>query len=425
MQLKKQEAGLVRVSGQLPILKYPNMIPTKTVSQELLPDVQFGMAKPPKPPKQPPAKKPSPFAQLPLPIRPLVKLVIYCYTHPKSMINMLNTVYPTAIRGKQKGPISEKHLPMFDPRTQVTFESADKTRLQGHWMPAVPASDRTIILGHGYFADWRSMLALADEFREKRYNVFLFDFRAHGKSDGEKTTFGYNEGKDIAGAVRFVSDQYPTESKNLFYYGHSMGAASMMMAQRSLQKHPQDLALLNQRVKGIVLDSGYSNFKEMIERFVNNIDSLERDSAVLKNLSKVAGVPIKKLFPALLDGIRKVGKDYTDIDVEIDEIRPAQLYTEAKPPQKPILVMHGTADRVINIKHGDITFETLKTHNINTRIEKIEGIDHITRKWAPLGSGQHFNSAYRSPEQANKAIQFFDAIKFGFSGGIKVLLPRK
>jgi fermentation-respiration switch protein FrsA (DUF1100 family) len=36
------------------------------------------------------------------------------------------------------------------------------------------------------------------------FNVLLFDFRAHGRSDGQQITFGYLERRDVQGAVAFL-----------------------------------------------------------------------------------------------------------------------------------------------------------------------------------------------------------------------------
>ena len=101
----------------------------------------------------------------------------------------------------------------FAPIQPLNFKSVDGTPLKGYWMPSETPSDTTLVVGHGFSMDFRSMVQISDILRDNGYNLFLFDFRAHGQSKGKMCSFGFHEGKDIAGAVSYVDEFYPLQSK--------------------------------------------------------------------------------------------------------------------------------------------------------------------------------------------------------------------
>jgi pimeloyl-ACP methyl ester carboxylesterase len=118
----------------------------------------------------------------------------------------------------------------------------DGTRLSGWWIPATqtqrtdvrhPAQAwgrRTVILCHGFGADKAADLRLVRDLVPNGYNVFAFDFRAHGQSAGQLTTFGNLERNDVLGAVRWVKAQHPQQTEKVFGLGESMGAAALLGA---------------------------------------------------------------------------------------------------------------------------------------------------------------------------------------------------
>jgi fermentation-respiration switch protein FrsA (DUF1100 family) len=103
------------------------------------------------------------------------------------------------------------------PFTEVLFPSRDGLNLHGWFIPAqglstfslededwATASKGTVIFGHGRFGSKDPDLKYAPFFREAGYNSFLFDFRGHGRSQGDYTSFGFHERKDLLGAIDFL-----------------------------------------------------------------------------------------------------------------------------------------------------------------------------------------------------------------------------
>lgn len=106
------------------------------------------------------------------------------------------------------------------------FHAADGLMLQGCWIPS-EGSERAVIImhGHGGCLDWD--LHRAPFLHEAGFSVFLFDFRAHGRSKGHLATFGYLERYDVQGAVEFLKQQGITRIGLL---GFSYGAIASMLA---------------------------------------------------------------------------------------------------------------------------------------------------------------------------------------------------
>jgi pimeloyl-ACP methyl ester carboxylesterase len=109
---------------------------------------------------------------------------------------------------------------------ELTFKAADGLQLQGCWIPA-SASERAVIIlhGHGGSLDWD--LQRAPALHAAGFNVFLFDFRAHGRSQGNLATFGYLERQDVLGAVEFLKRR---GVKRIGLLGFSYGGIAAMLA---------------------------------------------------------------------------------------------------------------------------------------------------------------------------------------------------
>ncbi len=147
--------------------------------------------------------------------------------------------------------LTEVHTPAEYglPYEEVTFPARDGTTLHGVWIP-VPHSDRAVFIlhGHGGSMDWD--IHRAPHFYRAGFNVLLFDFRAHGRSDGHLATFGYLERQDVLGAVDFLKERGVRQIGLLgFSYG---GIASMLSAPLCLD------------IRAVVSDGGPARLRSAI-----------------------------------------------------------------------------------------------------------------------------------------------------------------
>jgi fermentation-respiration switch protein FrsA (DUF1100 family) len=89
---------------------------------------------------------------------------------------------------------------------EVTFSSRDGLRLRGWFMPSVSPRG-TVIFCHGHSGSMDPDLKYAPAFLDKSYNVLMFDFRAHGRSDGSLVSMGSLEQQDLLGAVDWLRER--------------------------------------------------------------------------------------------------------------------------------------------------------------------------------------------------------------------------
>src|SRR5439155_18247527 len=140
-----------------------------------------------------------------------------------------------------------KVAPADDPRKQlgysfepVSFRTSDGLSISGWWMPAIEQSRRrarrvdfgsnTVIACHGLGSSKSNQLIMARPFVPAGYNVLIFDFRAHGQSDGQLSSFGDLERRDVLAAARWLRESRSAQSKEIFGVGASMGGAALIAA---------------------------------------------------------------------------------------------------------------------------------------------------------------------------------------------------
>ena len=232
-----------------------------------------------------------------------------------------------------------KASPAGDPREQlgfafehVGFRATDGVALDGWWIPApkpTPANlkdrpdwgRRTVIVCHGLGANKANQLVMAQDLVPGGYNVLAFDFRAHGNSGGQLTTFGDLERRDVLGAVRWLRQSRPRESARIFGVGASMGAAALIAA----AAEPDE----GQALDAIAVYGTYDDLGSLVgtaahRYFVPPLDWLAIHAG-LPIASAHAGRPLGRFSPA----------------AEVQGLWP-----------RPILVIHGKADRIIDFNHA-------------------------------------------------------------------------
>lgn len=85
-----------------------------------------------------------------------------------------------------------------------------------------------------------------------RINFCFFDFSGHGESEGEYTTAGYYEHKDLEAIVQEIRMRF--QVKKVILWGRSMGA---VVALQYAYRHPKDVDFL-------VLDSPFTSVEQMV-----------------------------------------------------------------------------------------------------------------------------------------------------------------
>jgi pimeloyl-ACP methyl ester carboxylesterase len=188
--------------------------------------------------------------------------------------------------------------------------AADGVPIGGWYIPAAdgagPAAT-TVVLVHGWGDNKSGLLKYATAFHD-RFNVVAFDLRNGGRSGSRDTTFGLAEQADLEAIIDWlVREKAPA---NIAVMGNSMGGGTTLIA-----------AAGDPRIEAVILDSTHARMSELLDRRMD-VDQ---------------GLPPVPTTWALTTSIR-ITAGY-DLD-QADPVR----YVAAL-GDRPLLVIHGTADR--------------------------------------------------------------------------------
>jgi len=180
----------------------------------------------------------------------------------------------------------------------VQFTSESGSTIHGWLMPGL-ADKGAVVLMHGVRANRLSMLRRAQFLNQNGFTVLLFDFQAHGESEGKHITFGYLESRDAIASVNFVRAKFP--GKKIGVLGVSMGGAAASLASPTLP------------VEAIVFEMVYPSIDRAVEnRLTMRLGNwakifsplllvqlkwrLGLDPKVLRPIDRVPEIRVPKLF---------------------------------------------------------------------------------------------------------------------------------
>ena len=115
--------------------------------------------------------------------------------------------------------------------------------------------DRTAVLVSGRTEGLKYSYFFAKPYAESGFNIFVFDQRAHGLSDGHCNTLGFEESKDLIKWCEYLHDEMHT--KEIYLHGICIGSACSLYTM--LNKNAPDYLI------GMTADGMYSNFFRSFE----------------------------------------------------------------------------------------------------------------------------------------------------------------
>ena len=122
-------------------------------------------------------------------------------------------------------------------------------------------SRKTVVIMPGRSESLYGSYYFAPPYEKCGYNVFLYDPRAHGKSDGVYNTVGFEEQKDLIAWLNFLAENYHTE--DVVLHGICVGTSTGLFALKN-ENCPRI-------IRGVVTEGLFSTFYEsfknhMLER---------------------------------------------------------------------------------------------------------------------------------------------------------------
>ncbi len=139
----------------------------------------------------------------------------------------------------------------------VYLKTKNGLKLEAWYIPVNNAVG-TVCLFHGHGGTRSGVFKESEEFRKMGYNTLLLDFRAHGNSEGNTCTIGYNETEDVKLAYDHISGK---GEKNIVLWGISMGAATVSKAIYDYNLQPAKLIL--EMPFGSILDAAEGRLRSM------------------------------------------------------------------------------------------------------------------------------------------------------------------
>lgn len=196
---------------------------------------------------------------------------------------------------------------------EVTFPSKDGTFLTGWFVPAVGEPKGTVIHFHGNAQNMTAHFSFVSWLPKEGFNVFIFDYRGYGKSQGKpsrETVF-----QDCVAAVDYVKSRNDIDRNSIVLLGQSLGGAFALSAFGE--------GMITD-IRAVAIDSTFYSYRLMV-----------RDA--------IKGIPILSFLRWPLSFI-----------VVSNSHSPGPVI---KNISVPLLLIHGTDDQVIPYHHGQWLFE--------------------------------------------------------------------
>ena len=217
------------------------------------------------------------------------------------------------------------------------FTTTDGARLHGWFVPAAGGeSADTLVWFHGNagnIGDRADNLLLLS--RRLSMNIFIFDYRGYGNSNGKPSERGlYADGEAALAYLRARGD---VDMTRLTLFGRSLGCA---VAVDLATRHP---------VKAVILESPFTSIEAMARRMRGALTSL---------------IPTSWLVRSKFDSLSKIGNIHS-----------------------PILLLHGDKDDIVPI---EMAHELFAAANAPKRFYPIKGAGH--NDTVLIGGDAYFNA---------------------------------
>lgn len=201
---------------------------------------------------------------------------------------------------------------------------ADGLTLSGWYIPT-KNDDPTkpiVLLTHGIGANKQNFLDYVYMVYGMGYSSVIFDFRAHGDSDGFWTSIGLAEAADVLAVVDWIHQRWP--DRPIIGYGISMGGSAVLHA--ASERNPSPF-------RKIVIDNSFGRVERVAE------------TTVLGHLGPLADFILwaGRPWPILATG------------VSLHDNNPEEVI--GKLAGTPILILHSKRDRVIPVAEAIALYE--------------------------------------------------------------------
>lgn len=218
-------------------------------------------------------------------------------------------------------------------RTDTTLSNSRNHRLHAsHFRPRDSTPDfPTVVYLHGNGSCRVEATMLLPLTVPYGVSLFAFDFSGSGRSDGEYISLGVWEKHDVEAVVDFLTG---SGVRRIVLWGHSMGAATALMFSGMCNRRME--------VVGLVLDSPFASFDKLAQ-------------SIVQEMPLPIAIPRKLVLTVGVRAVRKIVRERAGFDVfDIDPLAAVKKIDY----DLPALFLHGTADAVVPVSHGELLFRS-------------------------------------------------------------------
>lgn len=171
------------------------------------------------------------------------------------------------------------------PYEEIYFKTSDNMRLHS-WFISNDKAGFTIIFCHGNAGNISHRLEKIALFYNLGLNIFIFDYRGYGKSEGAPSESGLY--KDVDAAYKYLAEKRGVPGDNIILYGESIGGAvAINLAAKS-------------DVRALITEETFTSTKDMARIYYPFMPHF-MISSKLDSVSKIKNVKSPKLIIHSID----------------------------------------------------------------------------------------------------------------------------
>ncbi len=163
----------------------------------------------------------------------------------------------------------------------IYFQSEDGKKLHG-WFVASPNARATLLWFHGNAGNLSHRLDNIQRLLPLGLNIFIFDYRGYGRSEGEPDEEGIY--KDSLAAYNKVLEMEGVRVDSLFLFGRSLGGVCAVET------------ALNKSARGLILESVFTSASDMSRKIFPLIPLGWAIRSKFDAIGKVPRLTLPKLF---------------------------------------------------------------------------------------------------------------------------------
>jgi fermentation-respiration switch protein FrsA (DUF1100 family) len=207
------------------------------------------------------------------------------------------------------------------PQENITLETFDGWKLSCWFIQQKKKTRGTIIFLHGVGDCKIAGIAFARALYDKGFNIFLYDSRQHGESEGSYCTYGFYEKYDVSEVIRYLRSRKEKEIGKIGLFGTSMGGAVAIQA-----------SAINSHISAVVSECSYTALRIVFVDYQKRIIKLPWH--FLRNIALVQSQKIANFKARLVSPVEDIKRVHV-----------------------PILIVHGKNDSFIKSEYSRLLYD--------------------------------------------------------------------